>query len=178
MTYFQRLMAALAGRGAEEETAGGGDPAVRSRIAALEMDCKDRDRSIESLRAEYGTLQSERDRVAASAGQENLDRLFKKLAGPLSNLAALADLSEAGQEIAVRDVITLFHNIEKELGRAGLERIGAAGQHIAFDTAIHQRMSGATVHNGVPVTVRIPGYRIGAKVLLKAMVSAKEESRD
>jgi molecular chaperone GrpE (heat shock protein) len=175
MSYLKRLIAALGGRDAEPENTGVGDAELRSRIASLEMDRQERDRSIATIRAEYSALEAERDRVAASAGQDNVDRLFKKLAGPLSNLSALVDLSQAGQDIAASDIVTLFHNIEKELARAGLERIGVAGQQTTFDTSFHQRMSGPTVHNGVPITVRIPGYRIGNKVLLKAMVSAKEE---
>jgi molecular chaperone GrpE (heat shock protein) len=36
-------------------------------------------------------------------------------------------------------------------------------------------MSGEAVQSGIPVTVHIPGYRLGEKVLLKAMVSTRME---
>jgi molecular chaperone GrpE (heat shock protein) len=37
-------------------------------------------------------------------------------------------------------------------------------------------MSGGAVHAGSPVTVQLPGYRMGERVLMKAMVSAVEDA--
>jgi molecular chaperone GrpE (heat shock protein) len=44
-------------------------------------------------------------------------------------------------------------------------------------------MSGGAVHAGTAVTVQLPGYRLGEKILLKAMVTAaadaeREEGED
>jgi hypothetical protein len=39
-------------------------------------------------------------------------------------------------------------------------------------------MSGGTVHLGTPIIVRLPGYRMGEKVLMKAMVTTKEVDRE
>jgi len=126
------------------------------------------------MRQEYAALQSAKERAATDTGHDTLERLFKKLAGPMSNLATLAELSEAGKEVPAADLIALVRSIEKELARCGMERVGRPGADAPFDTALHQRMSGGAVHAGTPVTVRVPGYRMGDRILLKAMVSARE----
>lgn len=172
--YFKKLMGALLGRDPAAEAAGLPEAELRSRVAALEMDLRERDKRIETIQREYAALNVARETDAAGRGQDQLERLFKKLAGGMSNLSALADYSEAGREVAIRDLVALIRGLEKELTRAGLERVGAAGQRTVFDTTVHQRMSGGTVSSGTPVTVRLPGYRMGKRVLLKAMVSAGE----
>jgi molecular chaperone GrpE (heat shock protein) len=100
------------------------------------------------------------------------------LVGPWSNLAALTAMVEAGQEVAPADLTVLVRSLEKELTRAGLTAIGQVGAQTVFDVACHQRMSGGTVQAGTPVTVQIPGYHFGSKVLMKALVSAPADGRE
>jgi molecular chaperone GrpE (heat shock protein) len=176
MSYLDTLWKALLG-GAETAGPAGDDAAWRAKVAALELDLVEAKRRAEKMREEYASLQTERDRASTAGGQDQLERLFKKLAGPLSNLAALADMAEAGGEVAASDFAQLVRSLEKELARAGLERIGKAGEETSFDTALHQRMSGGSVHAGTPVTVRVPGYRAGEKIVLKALVSTREAGR-
>ena len=176
--YWGRLLAAL--RGCEVEPAEPVAPdeqaaELRARIASLELDLGERDARIDQMRSEYGVLEAARDRAAAGAGQDELERLFKRVSGPLSNLAALTAMAEGGKEVEVGDLVQLVRDVEKELARAGLEPIGRVGEKTQFDVAGHQRMSGAAVRAGTPVTVRVPGYRFGEKVLFKAMVSAVEK---
>ncbi len=175
--YFRRVLDALAGRAAAPPPAD--EPRrvldevdLRARLSALEMDLHERDRQVETMRQEYAALKAAGEHAAAGAGQDQLERLFKKLAGPMSNLSALAELSESGKDVPDGDLVSLFHAVEKELARAGLERVGRCGEDAPFDTAVHQRMSGGAVHAGTPVTVRVPGYRMGGRILIKAMVSA------
>ena len=176
--YWGRLLAALAGRDAGPAVAPGSPDEqlaqVRAQAAALQLDLAERDRQMAEMRAEYGTLHAAKQWAAADAGQDQLERLFKKLAGPLANLAVLTAAVEAGQEVEARDLVQLLKSVERELHRAGLEPIGRVGQRAQFDVASHQRMSGGAVHAGTPVTVQLPGYRSGEKILLKAMVSAGE----
>lgn len=172
--YLGRLWAALLGRAPAVYEASGDEAEMRSRIAGLEMDVRERDERIEKMKVEYAALQAERDRAAGDAGDERLAQLFKKLAGPLSNMAALAVSDEEGKEPLVADFAQLAHSLEKHLARAGLEPIGRAGEHSEFDVALHQRMSGGDVRAGAPVVVRLPGYRFKRRVLVKAMVSARE----
>jgi molecular chaperone GrpE (heat shock protein) len=149
---------------------------LRAQVAGLRLDVEERDQRIEAMQREYTALQAAKEKAAGDGGQEQLERLFKKLAGPLSNIAALADLGKAGRDIAASDLLGLFQSLEKELAHAGLERVGAAGEATSFDTALHQRMSGGSVHAGTQVVVRVPGYRQGEKILLKAMVSTRESN--
>ena len=187
--YFARLLAALCGRdlptcGAAPATAT--DEQVlelQATVAGLELDLQERDSQIEQLKEEYAAMEVAKQRVAADAGQGQLEQLFKKLAGPLANLAALAEMSDAGQQVEAADLLSLIRSLEKTLRRAGLESIGRVGETSAFDVAYHQRMSGGGVRAGTTVTVQLPGYRLGEKILLKAMVTAgadadREEGED
>ncbi len=146
-----------------------------ARVASLEMDLIERDQRIEQMRAEYAALQAARERAGAQAGQDELEKLFKKLAATLGNLNVLTAMAEAGREVETGDLIQLIKGLEKELGRAGLEPIGQVGEKTLFAVASHQRMSGGAVREGVPVVVQIPGYRLGEKILTKALVSARAD---
>ena len=177
MSYITRLVDALLGREPEAAPAIG-DAAVRARIAALELDLRERDQRIATMQKEYGALDVAARRAASGAGQDQLEQMFKKLAAPLSNLAAMASLAEAGRDVSAADLVSLFRSLEKPLKAAGLESLGNPGDSVSFDVALHQRMSGGAVSNGSAVVVRTPGYRVGAKVLLKAMVTAKEPAHE
>src|SRR5271157_5134062 len=177
--YARRLWAALLGRDLERippplaEPQGPVDEQLarlRAQVAGLEMDLRERDQRLEQMKSEYTQLQGARERATGDAAREQLERLFKKVAGPLSNLAALSAMARKGQEVEAGDLLQLIDSVEKELGRAGLELIGPVGAQVPFDSACHQRMSGGAVSNGLPVTVNIPGYRFAGKVLQKAMV--------
>lgn len=183
--YGRRLWAALLGRDVGPAVVGEMSPAcpadeqlaaARAKAATLEMDLRERDQQIETMRREYDALRADKDRGVRDAGKDEVEKLLKRLTGSLSNLMALAELAEAGQDVQIGDLASLARGLEKELVRCGLEAIGKAGGKSAFDTALHQRMSGGAVRDGTPVTVRLPGYRLGEKVLLKAMVSAVEDA--
>jgi len=179
--YWGRLWAALWGRDVTTATGALCPPAdeqtaeCQARVASLEMDLAERDQQIEQMRSEYAALELAKARALAGAGQEQLEKLFKKLAGVLANLMALTAMAEAGREVEVTDLTQLIRGLEKELARAGLEAIGRPGEKTMFETSCHQRMSGGAVQSGIPVTVHLPGYRLGDKVLLKAMVSTRDE---
>jgi len=178
MGYWQRLWAALRGRDVTGPPKGSDDEqlaASRAKMASLEMDVRERDERMASMRREYEALKSDKDRGARDAGRDERVRLLKRLAAPLSNLMALAELAEAGQDVQARDLASLARGLEKELVGLGLEPVGKTGERTVFEVALHQRMSGGAVRAGTPVTVRMPGYRMGETVLLKAMVSAEEE---
>jgi molecular chaperone GrpE (heat shock protein) len=197
--YWGRLCAALLGRDVQPTEASSppveacvpvveaGRPAVepgpadeqaaqwRAHTASLEMDLAERDKRIDEMRSEYATLQTAKERTSVGAGQDQLERLFKKLAGPLANLSVLTAMAETGREVEVGDLAQLIKGLEKELARAGLEPMGKVGEKTVFDVTCHQRMSGGAVREGVHVTVQIPGYRMGEKILIKTMVSAGED---
>lgn len=172
MSYVTRLIDALLGR--EPTVPATTDATVNARLATLEMDLRERDQRIAAMQKEYATLEAQAKRAATDAGEEHLGTLFKKIAPQMANLATLAALAETGQPLEVGDVLNLFRSVEKQLKAAGLEQVSAAGERVPFDVAVHQRMSGGMVSAGSPVVVRMPGYRYQGKVLLKAMVTARE----
>lgn len=156
--------------------------ALEAEAAQLRLDVEDRDRRIAAMQKEYALMEGAQSQIAAEAGARHLEKIMNALARPLSNLALLMDLADAGSEVALVDLISLARSMERELARLGLERIGRAGEHAAFDIALHQRMSGGAVHPGADVRVSVPGFRLGTKVLLRAMVTSKaahaEEEED
>jgi hypothetical protein len=93
------------------------------------------------------------------------------LAGPLANLSALSEMAQAGERVELCDIAKLVRSLNRELHRAGLESIGRVGEAVPFDVACHQQMSGGSVPAGTTATVQLPGYRLGEKTLLKAMVT-------
>lgn len=175
---FRRLMAALLGHDLPSAAPARSDETMAeltAKVAALEMELKERGERIEQMRAEYETLEAAKKRIAATAGQDEVEKLLKLLSGPLANLAGLTSMAEACDDVEAADLVQLIRDLEKVLTRAGLEQIGTVGERTEFDITGHQRMSGGGVKVGTLVTVRLPGYRLGEKVLIKAMVSAEEE---
>jgi len=173
--YFHRLFAALLGR----DVSSGGvdlpdDPAkLKAIVASLRLDIEERDGRIAAMRGEYEQLEASKAQSTASAGEEELISLMKKLSGPLSNIAVLRAAAAAGEDVQVDDLLRLLASLEKVLSRAGLEGIGHSGEASRFDPVSHQRMSGGSVREGVPVKIEVPGYRLGERVLQKALVSVE-----
>ena len=180
MSYFSEVLNALSGRTrrAAAPIAREGQAEGQARLAALEMDLRERDEQIAAMQKEYANLEAAGKRAAAGAGADQMEALFKKLAAPLSNLAALSALADEGREVAAADLVSLLRSVEKQLKAAGLEPVGRVGETVAFDVAVHQRMSGGMVSAATPVVERTPGYRFGGKVLLMAMVTAKETAHE
>jgi len=193
--YFRRLWAAILGQQAEMN-AGQIVPAVVAQtplpeelpmvaveepvpdeppnsVDVLAMDLRERDARIAAMQREYDALQLELARTAQTAGREEIEALCKRLAAPLANLAALRALAAKGKTVEVTDVFSVISDIERTLGKVGLEQVGAVGEETVFDVATHQRMSGGDVQAGTAIVVRLPGYRLGERVVLKAMVSTK-----
>ena len=163
-TRIRTALAALGGAPADPA-----DP--RARIAALELDLREREAELQRVREEYERLgvQAKRDRAESVA--EGVGQLAKRLAPLFSQLATLQALSAGGREVRAQDVLKLFGKVEAVLAEAGLMRIGRVGEQTPFDTRLHQRMSGTGVQDADPVIVRFVGYRLGETILTKAMVS-------
>ena len=191
MSYFKQLVNAILGKAQPPMQIEPPQPppsAVRlapeqalpesSRIAALEMDLRERNERIAAMQKEFTNLEEAANRSAAGAGAEQLEQLFKRLSAPLSNLDALLAIADEGREVTVGDLANLVRSVERQLKAAGLERVGEVGAQLPFDLVLHQRMSGGAVSEGAAVTVRTPGYRFGEKILLKAMVTAKETTNE
>jgi molecular chaperone GrpE (heat shock protein) len=170
------LIRALVGRegAVAAEKPGAAEAAWRARVAGLEMDLREREERMAAMQKEYSALEAQARAAAQAGGEQQLEQLLRRLVSPLAGLATLAALAEAGRPVEPKDLAAAFRSLEKQLHGAGLEQVGAVGERTAFDTALHQRLSGGAVSAGTRVTVRMPGYRWGQKVLLKAMVTARE----
>jgi molecular chaperone GrpE (heat shock protein) len=176
MSYLSNLIAALGGRTPAPHGAPLSESDARHRVARLEQEVRDRDERIAAMQAEYAALREEKASAAAGAGEVQMEKLFKKLCAPLATLSTLAHAVRKGQAVEARDLADMVESVEKALMGFGLEPIGEPGTEAPFDSAAHQRMSGGSPHSGDQVRVRLPGYRLGKKILQKAMVSGKEEA--
>ena len=127
------------------------------------------------MRVEYATLDAEKNRAVAAAGAAELQRVFKKLSPPLAMLSTLAQKTRNGEDVLAIDLAQTVASVEKALASGGLERIGEAGSTVAYDAALHARMSGGAANDGEPVILHPPGYRLGGVVLHKAMVAVAEK---
>ncbi len=148
------------------------DPAAR--VAELELELRARDTRLAQLLAEAEARRKAAAGVADAVAADRMGRLLKRLAPLLGQADAMRHFAAGGQAVRAEDALTLLAKVEKTLAEEGVERIGAAGETAVFDGSIHQRLSGGDVRDGSPVEVRFPGYRQGAKILAKALVSRKE----
>lgn len=176
-TYLRNLFNALLGRSVaspryQSEVAG--EAELRARVAALELDLRERDEQVAQMRREYSALEAARARAEAVGARGELEKLLRKLCGPLASLSTLAAAAKAGKDVRATDMADLVAELEKQLRSVGFSAIGQPGEQVVFDVAAHQRMSGGTVYAGSRVVVRLPGYRFGDKVLQKAMVTSSE----
>jgi molecular chaperone GrpE (heat shock protein) len=140
------------------------------------MDLRDRDEEIRQLRQEYEFQRTRAERERAGAAASGFEALARKLAPLLSQWATMQAQAAAGRAVRAEDVLTLFGQVEQRLLEAGLTRLGAVGAVEGFDTRRHQRLSGADMRDGDPVTVRFVGYRLDETILLKALVSRQESA--
>lgn len=158
-------------RAALKVLAGSAPEDMRNRVAALELDLRQKDDEIAALRDEYARLQQQGERERHSAASAGFDALARRLAPLLSQLATMGSMAGGERAPRLEDVLKLAGMLEHVLAENGLMRIGAVGEEAAFDTRWHQCMSGDDINDGGRVRVRFAGYRLGENVLLKATVS-------
>lgn len=151
--------------------AGNAPEDLRNRVAALELDLRQKDDEIAALREEYERLRQQGERERNSAASAGFDALMRRLAPLLSQLATMESMAGGERAPRIEDVFRLFDMLERVLAEGGLARIGTVGEETAFDTRRHQRLGGTEVDDGDRIRVRFAGYRLGEAVLLKAMVS-------
>ncbi len=164
MNLIQRVCAAI-----KPQT---GDPVAR--VAELELELQARDTRLAQLLAEVEAGKQAAAGEADAVAADRMGRLLKRLAPLLGQADAMRHFATGEHTVRVEDALMLLGKIEKLLTEEGVERIGAAGETAVFDGSIHQRLSGGDVREGSPIEVRFPGYRQGAKILAKALVSRKE----
>lgn len=172
ITRFMAAWAALTGNVPEIKIGLQAD--LTTELERARMDVRERDEEIEKLRKEYTLRERQADTKVASAADDVMLGLMRRLGPLLSQLATMKGMAGEGRDVKTADLLTLFGKIEKAFEYAGLYPIGSVGEEIAFDPRLHQRMSGGDVKNGSPVRVRFVGYRYGDTIVTKSMVSRIE----
>ncbi len=145
-----------------------------TQIAKLQMELQRKEEEIDRLRKEYQRQESEARKEADLSIQATLAKVMRELANPLSQLAAMRQRLKEDKEVRAEDVLKIAAGMERSLAEHGLEPVGQAGQQMAFDASMHQRMSGGDVTEGAPIYIRFPGYRYNDEIALKAMVTRIE----
>ena len=150
----------------------GEDP--RARLAAAEIDLRERDAEVAGLRAEYERLSGEYECALAEARGAGMQALAGQLAQPFAQLASMQALAERGREVSVADVLKLVARAEAVLLEAGMTRLGVVGERAVFDPHLHRPLADGEIAPGTAVTIRFLGYRLGETVLLRALVSPSD----
>jgi molecular chaperone GrpE (heat shock protein) len=147
---------------------------LRGQVATLKADLAERDERIARLKREVEIVRQQGSAEQQAAADVALEGLARQLAPLLSQLDTMREMQAQGRELHAQDLLTLLDKLGKPWLEIGLLPIGTAGQTAAFDSTLHQRMSGGEVRPGTPVKVRFVGYRFRDKIVTKAMVSAEE----
>ena len=122
-----------------------------------------------ALRALEAEQAARSDAVTATVAAR-LEPALADAAATLAQLALQDRLLAEGKPVAAKDVLALARGLGRSLERLGLVGIGQPGENATFDSTIHQMLSGSAPAPGTVVVLRMPGYRLGEKVVRKAMV--------
>src|SRR5665213_1504623 len=88
---------------------------MEARLLALEAELRQRDDQIVAMKREYAQLDTARTQAKALGGTEELEKLFRKICGPLSNLATLMAAVRSGKEVVPSDAADLVDDLGKQL---------------------------------------------------------------
>jgi hypothetical protein len=139
---------------------------LKSKVASLQLDLEEKDKTISSLKTEYQRLKSQKDTLK----EDELIYLFNQISTPLTQLNTMRVLHEKGQEIKTKDVFTLLKTIEQEFEKRGFEKIGVVGEEVKFDSAIHQSITNDLLEEGDNVKISFVGFKKDNKIIKKALV--------
>lgn len=124
---------------------------------------------VAELRADYARLEQSLLGQLAQAAQDERLALYRRLEPLLTQLPGVRWALADGREVAAADVLSLLAPLDAALAEWGFTPIGAVGERLAFDRALHQAIRPA--EPGDWVVVRHVGYRMGPQVLRKAKVA-------
>jgi len=146
---------------------------AESRAAAMGLDLEGAKKEADALRREAQAERAGRAEGIRHAVQKELCALFTEAAVVMGQLALQAHLVDQGKPIQAKDVMALALGLCRVFEKHGLERIGSPEEAVPFDQDRHQSMTGCTLETGAQVVIRVPGYRMGAKALRKALVERR-----
>jgi molecular chaperone GrpE (heat shock protein) len=171
VTFFTRLRnawGALTGKPSEESLSMAPDVAsVKRELAEIQLDLMDARKLLSVQRSTIDELRASLD----SGIDHNLERLFREIATPLSQLRMQEALLESGTQVSGASVMALARQVAERVERSGLEPIGSFGETVDFDPQSCEPLSAdSSLSWGEEVVIRFIGYRYGGRVVRKAMV--------
>lgn len=123
-----------------------------------------------ALRRELDAERDSRARAIATAVDARLDPVLTEAASLLGQLAVQARLLEEGKPVGALDVMALALRLTAVFERLGLAALGAPGQRVAFHADQHQPLGGTSPAPGAVVVIKVPGYRLGERIIRKSLV--------
>lgn len=141
------------------------------KILCLEKEIEEKNQTINQMRKEYNRLIEEIKAVKTKREGDFAGNILSSIANRLSILVVLAYAIKNGAQTNANEIAEQVLGLEKELMDCGLEPIGRPGETVQYDVAIHQPMGNQLFEQGEKVIIRIPGYRVEKRILIKAYVS-------
>lgn len=143
---------------------------ARAEAARQRLRAGDAEGFAAALRRELDAERDNRGRAAAAAVNARLDPVLTEAASLLGQLAVQARLLEEGKPVGALDVMALALRLTAVFERLGLAALGAPGQRVAFHADQHQPFGGTSPAPGAVVVIKVPGYRLGERVVRKSLV--------
>ena len=124
-----------------------------------------------ALRRELDAERAQRAQAVTAALDARLDPILADAASVLGQLALQASLIEQGQPVGPRDVMALANSLARSFEKLGLTLIAQPGETAPFNPDHHQPLTGTAPPIGTPITIKIPGARIPARILRKSLIT-------
>lgn len=160
-------------RGAD--TVFGETAADAADVTTLRRELEEAEKRIAALQATCADLERAGEQAAESARAAAALELLESVAGPLSQLATLRHLAAGGTVPDAGDVLRLTEALQKAFASRGLEVLGAPGQTVSFDPALHRPAGREQLQKSDNATIRFVGFRIGERIVRPAVVSKEEK---
>jgi len=143
---------------------------AEAEAARLRLELEETRQRLAALRRDLEAEKAGRADAVQTALAARLEPVLGDAASLLGQLAIQSRLLDEGKPVGPRDVMALAQGLVQAFQRLGLTPLAAVDDTVAFDPGQHQPLNGSAPNPGQPVTVRIPGYRLGPQLLRKSFV--------
>lgn len=144
--------------------------AARADVARQRLRADEAEARAANLHRELDAERQSRAWAVATAVDARLDPVLADAASLLGQLALQASLLAGGKPVGARDVMALAQRLAVVFERLGLVALGAPGERVAFHAEQHQPFGGTALPPGAVVVIKVPGYRLGERVVRKSLV--------
>ncbi|MBU1488135.1 nucleotide exchange factor GrpE [bacterium] len=144
-----------------------------SKKATLRLDLEEARNRAEALKRELKHERAARGDTVKAAIAQRLRPMLTEAASIMAQLALQSRLIEEGKPVGARDVMALAQGLVRVFEKQGLASFGEVGAETDFNPAQHQPLGGPAPGAGAKVVVRVQGYKLGSKVVKKALVEGR-----